>query len=524
MADKSQGGVQGPGEMEEKEVESRTVAQEFLDWFLGTHVYPEQREHQRRERECRLVQALVGRIMARVHEWNVQLFTGEAILVGGQAQDLHVRAESSSSDYDFLAPIQYRTNVILLGTLYSPPGTELHFLPSWLSLKPGVPVYRWENKLVVDYNKVTLRDILDGKVLDLDLTEEDIKEINRRRRDLWRSGIDPFLVARKFHEFVENALAEERRNPVTGISNVRLSDFAKCSSVQLSLEVDGQAVSIDLVPTIQNKVDMSMDWPRQDLRWLSDWWDREQDTERINPTWNIMDIYKTGTDLMAKNLYWRLTFSRAETRLLRDIDLDGAGWRREALQLLKQINMEKWGPRYGKVLTSCHLKMVLFWASDLNPETEHWATLPAAVGTLLKVLEFCLEKKHLPSYFLPSINFFDWHRTEEENSLRNLGLEALRLEVRLMRCSPERYLQLCYDLAKPPGPGPFVQRARELDAFRREHRNDLEEFKHLKEGKQPGQGAASVFFAQHRHLGSCLQLNTLRQDFLNWGSGPLQGP
>ncbi|KAG6922390.1 hypothetical protein G0U57_002686, partial [Chelydra serpentina] len=357
MAGESQGEAEGPREMEEEQAECHTVTQEFLDRFLRRHVYPEQREHRRRERECQLVQALVRRIMARVHEWNMQLFTGEAILVGSQAQDLHVRAESSSSDYDFLAPIQYNTNVILLGTLYSVPGTELHFLPSWLSLKSGVPVYRWENKLVVDYNKVTLRDILDGKVLDLDLTEEDIKEINSRRRYLWSSGIDPFLVTRKFHEFVENALVEERRNPVTRISNIRLSDFAKCSAVTLSAEVDGRAVSIDLVPTIRNKVDMSMDWPRQDLRWLSDWWDWEQDTERIKPTWNIMDIYKTGTDLVAKNLYWRLTYSLAETRLLRDIDLDGAGWRREALQLLKQINMENWRPRYGKVLTSYHLKV-----------------------------------------------------------------------------------------------------------------------------------------------------------------------
>nr|XP_048709242.1 uncharacterized protein LOC125638062 isoform X2 [Caretta caretta] len=364
MAGATQGGARGPGEMEEEQAESHTVAQEFLNWFLRRHVYPEQREHRRREQECQQVQALVRRIMARVHQWNTLLFTGEAILVGCQAQDLHVRAESSSSDYDFLAPIQYNTNVILLGTLYSAPCTELHFLPSWLSLRSGVPVYRWENKLVVDYNKVTLRKILDEKAVDfgrkdlgLDLTEEDIKEINGRQKDLWTGGIDPFLVARKFHEFVENALAEEGSSPAPGISNIRLSDFAKCSAVQLSLEVDGQAVSIDLVPTIRNKVDMSMDWPRQDLRWLSDWWDQEQGTERIKPTWNIMEIYKTGADLVAKNLYWRLSYSLAETRLLRDIDLDGAGWRREALQLLKQINMEKWVPRYGKVLTSYHLKV-----------------------------------------------------------------------------------------------------------------------------------------------------------------------
>ncbi|XP_039390219.1 protein mab-21-like 3 [Mauremys reevesii] len=265
--------------------------------------------------------------------------------------------------------------------------------------------------------------------------------------------------------------------------NIRLENTVSITpispAVQLTAEVNGQAVSIDLVPTIRNKVDMSMDWPQQDLRWLSDWWEREQGTEQRKPTWNIMEIYKTGTDLVAKNSYWRLTFSLAETQLLRDNDADG-GCRREALQVLKQINMEKWVACYGKVLTSYHLKMVLFWASHLNPETENWAMELDALGALLKVLEFCLEKRHLPSYFLPSINFFDWHRTEEENSLKNLVLEALRLEVRLMRCSPQLYLQRSYDLAKPQSPGPFMQRARELNEFRREHQKDFEAFKNLK--------------------------------------------
>uniref|UniRef100_A0A8C8VJR1 Putative nucleotidyltransferase MAB21L1 n=1 Tax=Pelusios castaneus TaxID=367368 RepID=A0A8C8VJR1_9SAUR len=377
MAGTSQHEARGPRKMEEEEEEAgcHGAAQGFLGWFLKHHVYPEQREHRRREEEFKVVEELVKRIMAFVRNWNVRLFTGEAILVGSQAQDLHVQAESDSSTYDFLAPIHYRTGLILLGTLYSQPRTDMHFLPSWLSLKVGVPVYRWENKLVVDYNKVTLRDILDGQIPEVTekdiLTEEDIKEINGRQRDLWHSGLDPFLVARKFHEFVKYAVAEETRKTATRIRNIRLNDFAQRPAVQLSLEVDGRAVSINLAPAILDKMDMSMDWPRQDLRWLSDWWDQEEGTERIKPAWNIMDIYKTKADLVAKNPYWRLTFSRAETRLLRDLDLDG-GCRRDALQLLKQINMEKWVPRYGRVLTSYHLKMVLFWASDLNLETKSW--------------------------------------------------------------------------------------------------------------------------------------------------------
>ncbi|XP_065447206.1 uncharacterized protein LOC101939531 isoform X2 [Chrysemys picta bellii] len=427
----------------------------------------EETEHKRRDRERQLVQALVGRIMAQVHECNVEMFTGEAILVGSQAQHLHVRTESSSNDYDFLVPIQYNTNLILMGSLYSNVDTPKGLLPGKKSMEPGVPVYCWGDKVVVDYNKLIIRDLSERKTLDLSLTEEAINTINDLQLQLWKNGVTTSNVTQGLYNCVK---ALTQGNPL-----IRMGNFSEESAaVQLSAEVDGRAVSIDLVPIIRNKVNISMAWPQQDLRWFSDLWDREQGTEQRKPTWNITEIYKTGTDLVPKNSYWRLTFSRAETQLLKDIDADG-GCRREALQVLKQINMEKWRRRYGKVLTSYHLKMVLFWASHLSPETENWATLPDAVGTLLKVLEFCLEKKHLPSYFLPSINFFDWHRTEEENSLRNLGLEALRLEVRLMRCSPEQY--------KPQGLGLFIQRERELDVFRREHQNDFEELKNPKEGK-----------------------------------------
>ncbi|XP_038260657.1 uncharacterized protein LOC119856754 isoform X2 [Dermochelys coriacea] len=483
MAGKYQSEAGVPREMEEEQAEFHTLVQEFLKCSLGNHVYPEQKEHQRRKQECQLVQALVSRIMASVHECNMELFTGEAILVGSQAQDLHVQTESSSSDYDFLVPIHYNTNLILMGSLYSKLYTPKGLLPVWESLKPGVPVYRWGNKVVVDYNKLIMRDLLERKTVDVDLTGEDIKTINNRQLQIWKNGIDPYNVMTELWECVQKALTEERRNLATGIRNIRLENTVGITpvspAIQLSAEVNGQTVSIDLVPTIRNKLDMFMDWPQQDLKWLSDWWDRKQGTEQRKPTWNIMEIYKTGTDLVAKNSYWRLTFSLAETQLLKDIDADG-GCRQKALRVLKQINMEKWVPRYGKVLTSYHLKMVLFWASHLNPETENWAMELDALGTLLKVLEFSLEKKQLPSYFLPSINLFDWHRSEEENSLKNRVLEVLRLEVRLMRCSPKQYLQLSYNLTKPQGPGPFIQWAWELDEFRRKHQKDFEEFKNLK--------------------------------------------
>nr|XP_005314621.1 uncharacterized protein LOC101941187 isoform X2 [Chrysemys picta bellii] len=464
MADKSEDGAQGPGEMEEKEALCRLASQTVMVYHLWK---------QARQPVQDVVRDIIASvcksqksILAREPTRNVLLFMEEPILVGSRAQGIHVLAESGDSDYDFLVPIQYEMNLSLKGSRHGKLHTLKGCLPRKENFENGVPVYLWENKVMVD------------------ITE------TKNYQQLWKNSLDPKSVMKEFWECVQKALTEDRfrseqeqrRDRDASASqpgNVRLKNMdikPKCPAVQLSAEVDGQAVSIDLVPTIRTKVDISMDWPRQDLRWLSDWWDWEQGTERIKPTWNIGEIYKTGTDLVAKGSYWRLTFSRAETQLLKDIDADG-GCRRKALRVLKQINMEKWVPRYGKVLTSYHLKTVLFWASDLNPETEHWATVPDAVETLLKVLEFCLEKKHLPSYFLRSINFFNWHRTEEENSLKNLGLEVLRLEVRLMRCSPERYLQLSDDLAKLQGPGPFVQRAQELAAFRREHRKDLEKLR-----------------------------------------------
>ncbi|XP_039390258.1 uncharacterized protein LOC120403336 [Mauremys reevesii] len=208
MAGKYQSGAGVPREREEEQAEFHTLVQEFLKCFLGNHVYPEQREQQRRERQCQLVRALVSRIVARVHEWNVQLFTGEAILVGSQAQDLHVQTESSSSDYDFLVPIRYNTNLILMGSLYSKLYTPKGLLPVWESLKPGVPVYRWGNKVVVDYNKLIMRDLLERKTVDIDLTEEDIKTINDRQLRLWKSSVDPYSVMTALWECVQKALTE----------------------------------------------------------------------------------------------------------------------------------------------------------------------------------------------------------------------------------------------------------------------------------------------------------------------------
>ncbi|XP_075784895.1 uncharacterized protein LOC142829312 [Pelodiscus sinensis] len=196
MAGECPRGAPGPGER------AGALA---LEGFLRRRVYPEQREHRGRERESRAVQALVAWLMARVHDCDPRLFTGEALLVGSQAQDLHVQAESGRGDYDVLAPIQFRTPLLLLGSLYRQPRTRLRFLPSWLCLRPGVPVYRWENKLLADYNTVTLRDTLDSKFLETELTDADIAEINRRQRDLWRGGIDPFLVTRKLHEFCDES-------------------------------------------------------------------------------------------------------------------------------------------------------------------------------------------------------------------------------------------------------------------------------------------------------------------------------
>ncbi|XP_053883235.1 uncharacterized protein LOC128836722 [Malaclemys terrapin pileata] len=218
MAGKHQSEAGVPREREEEQAEFHTLVQEFLNYFLGAHVYPEQREHQRREGERQLVRALVGRIMALVHECNVEMFTGEAILVGSQAQDLHVRTESSSSDYDFLVPIQYNTNLILMGSLYSKLYTPKSHLPAWESMENRVPVYRWGNKVVVDYNKLIMRDLLEKKTVDIDLTEEDIKTINDRQLRLWKNSVSPYSVMTELWECVQKALIEEQRNPAPGIS------------------------------------------------------------------------------------------------------------------------------------------------------------------------------------------------------------------------------------------------------------------------------------------------------------------
>ncbi|CAM5117357.1 unnamed protein product [Eretmochelys imbricata] len=411
MSGESQGGARGSGEMEKNEAFYHISSQAAVVYLIWQEIR-------------KPVDALVKRIIAEVSKSH-NLFTGEAILVGSRAQDLHVQAQSCSLDYDFLVPIHYNTNLILTSCQFCKLDTQKGCLPVCRSSKTPVPANLCGDKVMVHQ------------------TPEP------------ENSLCPHYVMTEFCRCVQEALADERRKFVPGVSNVKLRDMnnkPKCSAVQLSAEVNGRPVSIDLVPTIRNKVEVSKDWLKLDLSWLSDWWDWEQGAKQRKPTWNITEIDKTGTDLVAKGSFWRLTFSLAETQLLKDIDADG-GCRWLALRQLKKINMKQWIPRYGKVLTSYHLKTVLFWASYLNPETENWATELDALGTLLKLLEFSLEKRHLPSYFLHSVNLFDWCLTEEENSLKNRVLEVLRWEVRLTRCSPEPYLQLT---DKPEVLGPFI--------------------------------------------------------------------
>ncbi|XP_077676566.1 uncharacterized protein LOC144266887 [Eretmochelys imbricata] len=390
------------------------------------------------------VDALVKRIIAEVSKSH-NLFTGEAILVGSRAQDLHVQAQSCSLDYDFLVPIHYNTNLILTSCQFCKLDTQKGCLPVCRSSKTPVPANLCGDKVMVHQTPEPENSLCPHYVM-----TEFCRCVQEALAD------DPF--GREQEQWQDRDVStsqSERRKFVPGVSNVKLRDMnnkPKCSAVQLSAEVNGRPVSIDLVPTIRNKVEVSKDWLKLDLSWLSDWWDWEQGAKQRKPTWNITEIDKTGTDLVAKGSFWRLTFSLAETQLLKDIDADG-GCRWLALRQLKKINMKQWIPRYGKVLTSYHLKTVLFWASYLNPETENWATELDALGTLLKLLEFSLEKRHLPSYFLHSVNLFDWCLTEEENSLKNRVLEVLRWEVRLTRCSPEPYLQLT---DKPEVLGPFI--------------------------------------------------------------------
>ncbi|KAH0626388.1 hypothetical protein JD844_001335 [Phrynosoma platyrhinos] len=173
----------------------------------------------------------------------------------------------------------------------------------------------------------------------------------------------------------------------------------------------------------------------------------------------------------------RLSFSHAEMVILEDVDADG-GQRRAALKLLKFVNMTRWMPEYGSILTSYHLKTILLWCCEIYPQKSQWETILSSVQALLRLLIHTLTKRNLPHYFLASVNLYSRHYKTDNIIYRPLGLDVLCHEAEVMLADTVRYLM---PDCEPQHDGTYEEMMAALKEFKENHKKDLKELKRMED-------------------------------------------
>ena len=193
--------------------------------------------------------------------------------------------------------------------------------------------------------------------------------------------------------------------------------------------------SLDLVPAIACE-----GFPTIAISWCKRTAGKKWPTDEI-----VAKIMRAGFQLVPKTskdtandpmTSFRLSFNTAEEMLAKSL----SKFHRECYRVLKMLYYEllKKNP---KVLTTYHLKTVLFWVvEETNPLTWKTENRAYCCYLLLKFLTECLSNENLPHYFLPGCNI-----------LKHLDKEELQNDISIldkwMEC-PERGSRIMIDEVK----------------------------------------------------------------------------
>lgn len=132
----------------------------------------------------------------------------------------------------------------------------------------------------------------------------------------------------------------------------------------------------------------------------------------------VQEIYQDGCHLVAKHpkgdsvseldkeFLWRYSFSAAEKNLFLQGGFgEASSCRKQVLRIMKalreELNLEP--------LNSYHLKTVLFYACEANPEPSQWSSDHLGIrflGLLLRLFS-CLLRSNCPHYFIRELNLFE---------------------------------------------------------------------------------------------------------------------
>lgn len=196
---------------------------------------------------------------------------------------------------------------------------------------------------------------------------------------------------------------------------------------------DGKSYNIDLVPAIKDKT-----WPEDAYEWTF--------RERGWPKQDLVDeIWQDGCHLVAKfprgntvpqhekEFLWRYSFSAAEKNLfLKGGQGEAGSCSKQLLRILKALNDDL----QLQPLTSYHLKTMLFYECEANPDHRSWRfnCLGKRFLGILQRLETCLSQRVCPHYFMSGCNLFE--RFPQQRCIE------LALKIHLVRIDPERVLSL----------------------------------------------------------------------------------
>ncbi|XP_033026840.1 uncharacterized protein LOC117059316 [Lacerta agilis] len=454
-----------------------------------------------------VVKSTVEKMVKWAYESSSGLYPNDPIPVGSHREGLHLQVEGSSNGFDFLIPARYNPKLALAsGGVAKEPGSYERKLPTYIFREQGLPVFRWGTKVLVDLEAfgetyVEVHCHRQAERLEDEDDEEDLDVLDECKESLSHHHLDPVQILVDFHQHIEIALDPEYTHPrqndpvfrqklfrsrVPKIDNRMRQNITLealnlgSPAIQLVFLEGTETVPVKLVPAIQGAFKLSNQWLREDLAHLSDWWDGDLANEKKSFLRKAAVVQEVGPELIAKGGFWRLSFSHAETVILEDVDADG-GQRRAALRLLKFVNLTKWTPEYGKILTSYHLKTILLWCCEIYPQKEQWETLLSSLETLLRLLRHTLTKGNLPHYFLQPVNLFNRCYKSSSSTYGPLALEVLCREVEVMLADPVGYLLPDHERQDHCAGGEFEEKMAALREFKESHQEDLKELKRMQD-------------------------------------------
>lgn len=160
----------------------------------------------------------------------------------------------------------------------------------------------------------------------------------------------PIKVKRRFRSLVIKAIQElDYQNCV---HMVPMSDSPAITLTLVNIPGINYDVNIDLCPLVESKSPFAENYklPRPGAGW---------------PTQEIAKrAMACGVNVIAKHpLYWAISFSESEKVLLEGIDKNGT-CRKKSARILKRIREQFLCRGIKPVLTSYHLKNILFWECE----------------------------------------------------------------------------------------------------------------------------------------------------------------